>query len=80
MASLITDRIRESIEVKERILSDDAMIMKIQEAGKVVRKALSDGNKILLCGNGGSASDSLHIRVNLSGDFKKKEGRFRLLH
>lgn len=74
MASLITDRIRESIEVKERILSDDAMIMKIQEAGKVVRKALSDGNKILLCGNGGSASDSLHIAGEFVGRFQKERG------
>ena len=69
--SIITERIKESIEVKNRILSDDALLMKIQEASDIVRNALLKGNKILLCGNGGSASDALHIAGEFVGRFQK---------
>ena len=30
------------------------------------------GNKLLLCGNGGSASDAQHIASELSGRFYKR--------
>ncbi len=33
--------------------------------------ALKAGNKVLLCGNGGSASDSLHIAAEFVGRFEK---------
>lgn len=72
MVSLIIDRIEDSIAVKERILSDKVIISRIREAGEVVRKALRDGNKVLLCGNGGSASDSLHIAGEFVGRFQKE--------
>ncbi|MBP3197356.1 MAG: D-sedoheptulose 7-phosphate isomerase [Butyrivibrio sp.] len=76
MTSVITDRIRESIEVKERIFSDEDIISKIQKAGEIVRDALQSGNKVLLCGNGGSASDSLHIAGELVGRFQKERESF----
>lgn len=72
MTSVITDRIRESIDVKEKILSDEEIITKIQKAGEIVRDAMRNGNKILLCGNGGSASDSLHIAGEFVGRFQKE--------
>jgi len=33
-------------------------------------EALKNGNKILLCGNGGSAADAQHIAAELSGRYK----------
>ncbi len=72
MTSVITDRIRESIDVKERILSDEEILTKIQKAGKIVRDAMQNGHKVLLCGNGGSASDSLHIAGEFVGRFQKE--------
>ncbi len=76
MASLITERIKESIVVKERILSNEELLTRIQKAGEVVRKALREGNKVLLCGNGGSASDSLHIAGEFVGRFQKERESF----
>lgn len=69
--AIITERIKDSIEVKQRILSDDALLMKIQDASDIVRDAILNGNKILLCGNGGSASDALHIAGEFVGRFQK---------
>ena len=69
--SIIAERLKESIEVKNRILSDEGFMAKIQEASDIVRDALLKGNKILLCGNGGSASDALHIAGEFVGRFQK---------
>src|SRR3990167_9397391 len=37
-----------------------------------IASALERGNKILLCGNGGSAADSQHIAAEFIGRFKKE--------
>lgn len=44
----------------------------ILNAYTVIEKAYEDGNKILLCGNGGSASDSEHIVGELMKKFRKQ--------
>tara|TARA_A100001015_G_scaffold307113_1_gene402473 strand:+ start:6862 stop:7428 length:567 start_codon:yes stop_codon:yes gene_type:complete len=44
----------------------------INDASDLLSKTLSDGNKIILCGNGGSASDAQHIAAELIGRFKKE--------
>ncbi|ACM93282.1 phosphoheptose isomerase [Nautilia profundicola AmH] len=44
----------------------------IKEAGELCLNALKNGNKVMLCGNGGSAADSQHIAAELSGRFKKE--------
>lgn len=36
----------------------------------IATEALKNGNKILLCGNGGSAADAQHIAAELSGRYK----------
>ena len=33
-------------------------------------KALSDGHKVIFCGNGGSAADSQHLAAELMGRYK----------
>ena len=59
--SLIEDRIKESIDTKTSILQSPELIATIEKAADQVKGTLSGGGKVLLCGNGGSASDSLHL-------------------
>ena len=40
------------------------------EASKLAVETLRNGNKILLCGNGGSAADAQHIAAELTGRYK----------
>jgi len=40
------------------------------KASSLILKTLQKGNKILLCGNGGSASDAQHIAAELTGRYK----------
>ncbi|MDQ7085074.1 MAG: D-sedoheptulose 7-phosphate isomerase [Sulfurovum sp.] len=42
----------------------------LEEASKSMIAVLKRGNKILLCGNGGSASDAQHIAAELTGRYK----------
>jgi D-sedoheptulose 7-phosphate isomerase len=57
----IESQIRASIEVKQKILEDKALIARIAEVADVCVQAYRRGNRILLAGNGGSAADAQHI-------------------
>ena len=68
----ISRRIRESIDVKQRILYDRELLTAIKRAADVLKVSLEQGGKILFCGNGGSASDSLHLTGEIVGRFQKE--------
>jgi D-sedoheptulose 7-phosphate isomerase len=42
----------------------------VEEAAQVITNALRNGNKIMICGNGGSASDAQHFAAELVGRFE----------
>ena len=69
MKQLIQDRIRESIEAKQRLLSSEPLLQTIEQVTDVMVSALRNGNKILFCGNGGSAADAQHLAAEFSGRF-----------
>lgn len=68
---LIEERIRESIKTKEEILGDSRLMEQIGMAADMVRNTLGRGGKLLFCGNGGSASDALHLAAEFVGRFQK---------
>lgn len=53
------------------MLRGTSQVPKLVAAGNTMVKALSSGNKILWCGNGGSAADSQHLAAELVGRFAK---------
>lgn len=68
----ITDieaQIRASIEVKQKVLADKALIARIAEVAEVCVQAYRRGNRILLAGNGGSAADAQHIAAEFVSRF-----------
>ncbi|PLW95073.1 MAG: phosphoheptose isomerase [Marinilabiliales bacterium] len=69
MSKLIKNRIEESIATKNRILDDEGLISRIDEAANIIVDAYKRGNRFLLCGNGGSAGDAQHIAAELSGRY-----------
>ena len=68
----IKARIKESIEVKQSILEEQSILKLIEEASAAVIKCLASHGKVLLCGNGGSASDAMHIAGELVGRFQQE--------
>ncbi|MDP3731543.1 MAG: D-sedoheptulose 7-phosphate isomerase [Candidatus Omnitrophota bacterium] len=69
MRDKIKDILLESIQVKEELLRTS--IGKIIEITNLITERLRKNGKIILFGNGGSASDSQHIAAELVGRFKK---------
>lgn len=70
MKKVIETIFKESISIKEKAL--EANIDKIIETVELFIKALKDNNKIMFCGNGGSAADSQHIAAEFIGRFQKE--------
>jgi D-sedoheptulose 7-phosphate isomerase len=69
MRDKIKDLLLESIQVKEDLLR--TRIDDIIDIANLVIDCLKKGGKVMLFGNGGSASDSQHIAAELVGRFKK---------
>lgn len=66
----IRNEIRESYEVKQELLENASTVATIYRVAQKCVEAYSRGNKALIAGNGGSASDALHMAAELSGRFK----------
>ncbi|KQQ30974.1 phosphoheptose isomerase [Duganella sp. Leaf126] len=60
----------ESAELK--IQSATVLAPPIAQAIEMMFAALSNGNKILVCGNGGSAADAQHFAAELVGRFERE--------
>jgi D-sedoheptulose 7-phosphate isomerase len=69
MVMRIKKAIQESIELKEKILQDEAMLQRIETVSDACVNAFKKGNQLLLCGNGGSAADAQHLAAEFSGRF-----------
>jgi D-sedoheptulose 7-phosphate isomerase len=65
----ISEAIQESIEIKQRILSDPHLIEEIRDVANTCLEAFCNGNKVFFCGNGGSAADAQHLAAEFSGKF-----------
>jgi len=66
----ILSHFHESAEIK--IQSATVLAQPIAQAVELMFSALSNGNKILACGNGGSAADAQHFAAELVGRFERE--------
>ena len=69
MKSRINKCIASSVESHTRVLKDVNLQENIEKIVKKSIAAFKGDKKMLLCGNGGSASDAQHIAAELSGRF-----------
>lgn len=67
MKEKITEYINESIITKKKILSH---LDEIEIIIEQIINCYKNGNKILICGNGGSAADAQHFAAELIGRYK----------
>jgi len=70
MKDRIFKAFEESIEVKRKFVEVNAD--KILEVAEVIAKAFNDGKKLILFGNGGSATDASHIAAEFVNRYKKE--------
>lgn len=69
MLSKIKNIVAESIEVKQRVWADENLLQTVASVTEAITTAFRRGNKVLFCGNGGSAADAQHLAAEFSGRF-----------
>ncbi|MBI5188593.1 MAG: D-sedoheptulose 7-phosphate isomerase [Nitrospirae bacterium] len=69
MKEKILKAFEESISIKEKFVQGN--IDAIIEVSKAIADAFNDGKKLILFGNGGSATDASHIAAEFVNRFKK---------
>lgn len=69
MSATIKNIISASIAVKQQVLDNEQLITTINDCVNVIVAAFKNGNKVLFCGNGGSAADAQHLAAEFSGRF-----------
>lgn len=72
MEQLVKQRIHESIDLKQGLLANEMLINNVESLAYKIKEALNDNHKLVLCGNGGSASDALHFAGEIIGRFQKE--------
>ena len=75
---IIENFINGSIEAKKKML-DEGQIVYIQTIANKIIEAYQNGKKLIVFGNGGSASDALHFAAEIVCRFEKnrKAARYR---
>ena len=68
---MIINQIRESADVKNTMIV--ASVEEIEKAAEMMVAAVQNGNKILWCGNGGSAADAQHMAAELMGGLRSHD-------
>ncbi len=66
---LIRTAIKNSIEAKNKVLENEAILLTIGKVSDEMVIAFKNGKKVFFCGNGGSAADAQHLAAELSGKF-----------
>jgi D-sedoheptulose 7-phosphate isomerase len=70
-AAVAEAAIRDSIDVHQQLL-DEASVTRLADAAGTVARSLTQGGKLLLFGNGGSASDAAHVAAEFVGRFQRE--------
>lgn len=65
----VSDTIKASIATKQQLLGNRELIAQIAKVSEILVKTFTQGNKLMLFGNGGSAADSQHIAAEFVGRF-----------
>lgn len=69
MLNKIKDIVAASIAVKQQVLASEALLQTVEAVTEAITQAFQRGNKVLFCGNGGSAADAQHLAAEFSGRF-----------
>jgi D-sedoheptulose 7-phosphate isomerase len=61
MIDIVRQQLQQSVDALTQVLHDQAIHKSILDAARRTSDALHNGNKLLVCGNGGSAADAQHL-------------------
>ena len=62
----------DAIELRERLMRDDAMLSSLCGLARTIAKAIGAGGKVIFAGNGGSFADAQHLAAEFVGRFMRE--------
>jgi D-sedoheptulose 7-phosphate isomerase len=65
----IQSKLQESIRLKTEVVNNQILLNAVSLVADEIVHAYQSGNKVIWCGNGGSAADAQHLAAELSGRF-----------
>lgn len=68
--NVVKASLKQHLEVIQKVF--DNQINLIEECAEMLFQTLQDGNKILICGNGGSAADAQHLAAEFVGRYEQE--------
>ncbi|MBZ4187517.1 D-sedoheptulose-7-phosphate isomerase [Niabella beijingensis] len=71
MNNQIKSLVQASIDVKQQVLENAALLQTVEQVIALIVTAFRNGNSVYFCGNGGSAADAQHLAAEFSGRFYK---------
>ena len=77
MDKIISRSLEEHFELQDDM--QKLLPEKLKEISEVLIKALVNNNKLMWCGNGGSAAQAEHLSAELLGGLNKKKGRLEMV-
>jgi D-sedoheptulose 7-phosphate isomerase len=69
MNEIIINSLNDAQQVLSKCLNNQEILESIDKAASIIANSLSEGNKIISCGNGGSLCDATHFAEELTGRF-----------
>lgn len=76
---MLKDYLDEAISLHKDFSNDNFLTSSLEQAINLIKLCFSDGNKILIAGNGGSAADAQHFAAEIVCRFKKERAGYPAL-
>lgn len=71
MKNIVRASLHEADAALQAMLTNEALLETIAQAGSELAKSLQAGGRVFSCGNGGSMCDAMHFAEELSGRYRK---------
>jgi len=66
----IKESLQEAADKLQQFMENDSNLKNIEAAAILIARSLSEGNKVISCGNGGSLCDATHFAEELTGRYR----------
>ena len=71
MINYIKQAFEDGKSILDTFCSDAEQVHRIEQLAEDIARLFNNGNKIIICGNGGSACDAMHFAEEFTGRFRK---------
>lgn len=76
MIEHITSSLKEAQLGLDRLISNEATLANIEQAGRLIVQSFEANGRVFSCGNGGSMCDAMHFAEELTGRYRKNRQGF----